>query len=145
MDSFDEEIDTLKFRLVLRPETDANNEASSASPPPLTQNASGFALGGAGGDVEEKGGERTNSALRLHRLMIQTVGGRSCSQVRRFTLFLNGFATRFRIWMISGGGVGGGRSCSFVPALLLCVRRIVFSWLWDICTLWHYLLVSPVI
>ncbi|CAM9196988.1 unnamed protein product, partial [Scytosiphon promiscuus] len=64
-DAFDEEIDTLKFRLVLRPETDENNEASSELAPTAPA-----------GD-----GAGAPSALPLHRLMIQTVGGRSCSQV----------------------------------------------------------------
>lgn len=64
-DAFDEETDTLKFRLVLRPETEENNQASSAQGP------TSAAVAGPG-----EGG-----ALPLHRLMIQTVGGRSCSQV----------------------------------------------------------------
>ncbi|CAM9188744.1 unnamed protein product, partial [Hapterophycus canaliculatus] len=63
-DAFDEEIDTLKFRLVLRPETDENNEASSEVEPAAPAD-----------------GASARSALPLHRLMIQTVGGRSCSQV----------------------------------------------------------------
>ncbi|CAN0084845.1 unnamed protein product, partial [Laminaria digitata] len=75
-DAFDEETDTLKFKLVLRPETDANNnEAQSA---PSLPEATGGAGGGVGGG---RGGEGTGSVLPLHRLMIQTVGGRSCSQV----------------------------------------------------------------
>lgn len=67
-DAFDEEIDTLKFRLVLRPETDENNEASVDSASPVPGTAS-------------KASSLPTSALPLHRLMIQTVGGRSCSQV----------------------------------------------------------------
>lgn len=66
-DAFDEEIDALKFRLVLRPETDENNQVSVDAAPP----APGTATPGAASAA---------SALPLHRLMIQTVGGRSCSQ-----------------------------------------------------------------
>lgn len=67
-DAFDEETDTLKFRLVLRPETDENNRASSADAP-------------AGGGAEAAAGAAEGGSPPLHRLMIQTVGGRSCSQV----------------------------------------------------------------
>ena len=77
-DAYDEEVDTLKFRLVLRPETDANNQISSASPPQSTPGAS---LGVAGGQPDGAGAG-TDPAIPMHRLMIQTVGGRSCSQVR---------------------------------------------------------------
>ncbi|CAN0288467.1 unnamed protein product [Ascophyllum nodosum] len=76
-DAYDEEVDTLKFRLVLRPETEANNQISSASPP---QSAPGASLGVAGGQPDGAGAG-TDPAIPMHRLMIQTVGGRSCSQV----------------------------------------------------------------
>lgn len=79
-DAFDDEVDTLKFRLVLRPETDENNEASvdTASPVPGTVVAENAAASSSSG-----------SALPLHRLMIQTVGGRTCSQVRGSLLLLS--------------------------------------------------------
>ncbi|CAM9141456.1 unnamed protein product [Ectocarpus sp. 12 AP-2014] len=68
-DAFDDEVDTLKFRLVLRPETVENNEASVGAVPRTAAAENPAASSGSG------------SALPLHRLMIQTVGGRSCSQV----------------------------------------------------------------
>lgn len=76
-DAFDEEIDTLKFRLVLRPETDENNEASVDSTSPVP----GASEINSASSVSTSTSTSAPSALPLHRLMIQTVGGRSCSQV----------------------------------------------------------------
>lgn len=75
-DAMDEEIDTLKFRLVLRPETEENNNVSGSQPSSAESAAPLESKNGPGEDVG------STSALPLHRLMIQTVGGRSCSQVR---------------------------------------------------------------
>ncbi|CAB1108097.1 unnamed protein product [Ectocarpus sp. CCAP 1310/34] len=71
-DAFDDEVDTLKFRLVLRPETVENNEASVDAASPVPRTAAAEIPAASSGSA---------SALPLHRLMIQTVGGRSCSQV----------------------------------------------------------------
>lgn len=79
-DAFDEEVDTLKFRLVLRPETDENNQASA--PQPQADGVAGQRVAVEAAAVPESGSAENPSALPLHRLMIQTVGGRSCSQVR---------------------------------------------------------------
>lgn len=78
-DAFDEEVDTLKFRLVLRPETEENNQASSASDPSPAFSEADPSRNGSGS--AEVAGAGEGGALPLHRLMIQTVGGRSCSQV----------------------------------------------------------------
>lgn len=84
-DAYDEEIDTLKFRLVLRPETEANNILSTSPIPPVSAVSTGVPGSQAGG--AEAGMDPT---IPLHRLMIQTVGGRSCSQVC-FALLLVSF------------------------------------------------------
>ncbi|CAM9226310.1 unnamed protein product [Ectocarpus sp. 6 AP-2014] len=74
-DAFDEEVDTLKFRLVLRPETAQNNEASVDAASPAVRGTAAAAA------ENPAASSSSGSALPLHRLMIQTVGGRSCSQV----------------------------------------------------------------
>eukprot|EP00752_Nemacystus_decipiens_P002170 g2066.t1 len=81
-DAFDEEVDTLKLRLVLRPETDKDRSVSvdtaAAAPGP---SAAPPATSGEGDAPTGLGAGGAGSALPLHRLMIQTVGGRSCNQV----------------------------------------------------------------
>eukprot|EP00903_Cladosiphon_okamuranus_P021241 g19514.t1 len=96
-DAFDEEIDTLKFRLVLRPETAGNNEASvdAGAPPPRTAAPPTAAFAAAAAGMGGKDGGGYGSALPLHRLMIQTVGGRSCSQV--YALSFHSISPTFQV------------------------------------------------
>lgn len=108
-DAFDEEIDTLKFRLVLRPETDENNEAS-VDPASLVPGAAGInnnAPSGTPTSTSTSGS--APSALPLHRLMIQTVGGRSCSQVWMVMYKRRQGDGLSVVCFCFGGGGGGGR------------------------------------
>lgn len=109
-DAFDEEIDTLKFRLVLRPETTIDgptndSDGGNSATPHSNQNAS--SSGGAVGASVGVGSAAPTSVgggagIPLHRLMVQTVGGRSCSQVR-FHLLAAG--------LLSWTGVAARREC----------------------------------